>query len=312
MRAVQINEYGGPEVLEVREDIPQPTPQKGQVLVEVHAAGLNPFDLKVLSGAYKEMIPLQFPVTFGGDFAGIVKLVGEGVTEFKVGDEVYGSAIVLSGGSGAYAEFASAAVIKIALKPKTASFEETAALPVAGLTAVEAVTDQAKLQKGQKILIHGGAGGVGHFAIQCAKNIGAYVATTVSGNDMEFVKGLGADEAIDYKTQAFETMLKDFDAVLDTVGGEVGDKSYKVLKRGGVLVHLVSQVNEELAKQYGVAAIRQQSKTETPQLQRLAELVESGKIKVHIDKVFPLDHARDAFIYLETGRPQGKVVISVK
>lgn len=310
MKAVQINRYGGPEVLEV-EDIPQPIPKKDQILVEVHAAGLNPFDLKVLSGAYQEMIPLQFPVTFGGDMAGVVTQIGEGVSELKLGDEVYGSAIVLSGGSGAYAETAKVSVAKIAAKPKTANFEEAAALPVAGLTAVEAVADQAKLQKGQKILIHGGAGGVGHMAIQFAKSVGAYVATTVSGDDKEFVKGLGADKIIEYKTQAFEELLKNYDAVLDTVGGQVSEKSYAVIKRGGVLVLLVNQVNEELAKKYGITAVRQQSQTDTPRLKRLAELVDSGKIRVHIDRVFPLEQVREAFKHLEEGHPRGKIVLKL-
>lgn len=311
MKVVQINRYGGPEVLEVK-DIPQPTPKKDQILVEVYAAGLNPFDLKILSGAYQKMIPLQFPMTFGGDIAGVVTQMGEGVSEFKLGDEVYGSAIVLSGGSGAYAETAKANVAKIAVKPKTANFEEAAALPVAGLTAVEAVADQAKLQKGQKILIHGGAGGVGHIAIQFAKSVGVYVATTVNGDDKEFVKGLGADKIIEYKTQAFEELLKDYDAVLDTVGGQVAEKSYTVIKRGGVLVLLVSQVNEELAEKYGITAIRQQSQTDTPQLKRLTELVDSGKIKVHIDKVFPLEQAKEAFRHLEEGHPRGKVVLKMR
>lgn len=312
MRAVQINTYGGSDVLEFKELVPNPSPQKGQVLVEVRAAGLNPFDLKVLSGAYQKMIPLQFPLTFGGDFAGIITQLGTGVSDFKVGDEVFGTAIVLKGGSGAYAEFAAASTDVIALKPLHIGFDQAAALPVAGLTAVEALADQAKLQKGQKVLIHGGAGGVGHIAIQYAKHIGAYVATTVSEKNIEFVRTLGADETINYKTQAFEDILKDFDAVLDTVGERVTGKSYKVLKRDGVLVLLVSQVNEELAATYGIKTIRQQSKTDTSHLKRLSALVDQGIIKVYIDREFPLEQTREAFIHLQSGHPKGKVVIKVR
>lgn len=312
MKAVQINAYGGSEVLEVNENAPTPTPGKGQVLIEVYAAGLNPFDIKVLSGAYKDMIPLKFPVTFGGDFAGVVIQAGGEVSDFNIGDEVYGTAIVLSGGSGAYAQMTVANTQKVAYKPKNISFTEAAALPVAGLTAVEAIVDQIKLQKDQKILIHGGAGGVGHLAIQYAKSIAAYVITTVSGNDIEYAKILGADEVLDYKTQAFESILKDLDAVLDTVGGQVSEKSYQVLKKGGILVLLVSQVDEELAQKYGITAIRQQSKTDAPQLRRLSELVDGGKIKVHVDKVFPLEQIQEAFKYQEEVHPKGKVVLKIK
>jgi len=303
MRAVQISGYGGSEVLEIRDNVPPPIPQTGHVLVEVHAAGINPFDIKVLSGAYQTMIPLKFPVTFGGDFAGVVTQTGE---------EVYGSAIVLSGGSGAFAQYACAAVGKIASKPKKLNFIEAAGLPVAGLTAIEAIKDRIDLQKNQKILIHGGAGGVGNIAIQFAKSIGAYVATTVNADDADFVKGLGADEVINYKTQAFEEMLKDFDAVLDTVGGQVADKSYKVLKRSGVLVLLVSQVNEVLAKTYGVETIRQQSTIDTMHLTRLTQLVDNGNIKVHVDTVFSINQVREAFSHLQTGHPRGKVVLKIE
>ncbi|KKS39632.1 MAG: NADPH:quinone reductase Zn-dependent oxidoreductase [Candidatus Gottesmanbacteria bacterium GW2011_GWA1_42_26] len=312
MKAVQVNAYGGPEVLEFKENISTPVPQKGQVLVEVHAVGLNPFDLKVLSGAYQKMIPLQFPMTFGGDLAGIITELGEGVSDLKVGDQVFGSAITLKGGSGALAEFATAKAETIAPMPHLADFSQAAALPVAGLTAVEALADQANLQKDQKILIHGGAGGVGHFAIQYAKHLGAYVATTVRGRDADFVKGLGADEIIDYKTQAFAEILKDFDVVLDTIGGSVSDKSYQVLKKGGTLILLVSQVNEELAKTFGIKTIRQQTKTDSPQLKRLAELVDTGVIKIHIDRMFPLEQMKDAYTHLQSGHPQGKVIVKIK
>lgn len=303
MKAVQINAYGGVGVLEIK-DIPQPSPKQDQLLIEVHAAGLNPFDIKVLSGAYKDMIPLQFPVTFGGDFAGVVTQTGE---------EVYGSAIVLSGGSGAFAQHACAVVGKVAPKPKTVNFTEAAALPVAGLTAVEAILDHIKLQKRQKILIHGGAGGVGHIAIQVAKSVGAYVTTTVRGGDKtEFVKGLSADEIIDTSNHAFKKIVKEVDAVLNCVGADVTEKSYTVLKKGGRMVLLADQANEERAKKYDITVIRQQSTIDTAHLKRLGELVDSGKIKVHVDKIFLLDQVKDAFTHLETGHPRGKVVLKIQ
>lgn len=302
MKTVQINAYGGVEVLEIK-DIPEPIPKQDQLLIDVHAAGLNPFDLKVLSGAYKDMIPLHFPMTFGGDFAGVI---------MQTGEEVYGSAIVLSGGSGAFAQYACVGVDKIAPKPKSVNFGEAAALPVAGLTAVEAILDHIKLQKGQKILIHGGAGGVGHIAIQVAKSVGAYVITTVRGIDSEFVKGLGADEVVDYTKQAFEAIVKDVDAVLNGVGAQVTENSFKVFKRGGRMVLLADQANEELAKTYGVTVIRQQSMIDTTHLKRLTKLVDSGKIKVHVDRVFPLEQVQEAFDHLKSGHPRGKIVLTIK
>ena len=311
MKAIQAPDYGTPDILEFKTDVAEPTLKPDQVLVEVRAAGLNPFDVKVLSGAYKASMPLEFPLTFGGDVAGVVTQVGKGASAFKVGDEVYGSAIALSGGSGAYAELATMSAEKTALKPKNASFNEAAALPVAGATAVEAIADHIKLQQSQKILIHGGAGGVGHLAIQYAKSLGAHVITTASTKDAEFVKGLGADEVIDYQTQQFEQEFNALDAVFVTVAGDVPAKSYQVLKPGGTLVLIVAPVDEELAKKHQVNAIYQGSDTSTSKFQRLAKLVEDGALKVHLDRVFPLEQAREAFAHLSQGHPQGKVVLKV-
>jgi NADPH:quinone reductase-like Zn-dependent oxidoreductase len=301
MKAVQATVYGSSDVLKVT-DIAEPVPKEGQVLVDVHAAGLNPFDLMILSGAYKERIPLTFPLTFGGDFAG---------TRRDTGEEVYGTAIVLSGGSGSYAEAAVISPQKLAAKPKNVSFPEAAALPVAGMTAVEAIADHMKLTKGQKILIHGGAGGVGHYAIQYAKSLGAYVITTASADDAEFVKSLGADESIDYTTQAFETVVSGVDGVLDTIGKDVTTKSYQVIKPGGTLVTLVNQADSALKQRYQVNVTEQNTKTDAPQLARLAGLVERGVIKPHIDKVFQLAQTAEAVAHLSHGHPRGKVVVQV-
>lgn len=312
MKAVQINNYGGIEVLELDENAPKPRVAGGQILVEVHAASLNPFDWKVRAGYVKNYAPLNFPATLGGDFAGIVQDVGEGAKDFKTGDEVYGSALVLGGGSGSLAELTSANTGNIALKPKSASFDEAAALPLVGASAIQALENHIKLQSGQKILIHGGTGGIGHIAVQLAKAIGAYVATTVSPDDKDFAKSLGADKTIDYKNEKFDELLKDFDAVFDTVGGETTKRSFTVLKKGGVIVSMLGQPDEKLAKEYGVTAISQSTTTDARHLKRLTELVDSGKIKVSIDKTFPLAQVKEAFRHLEESHPRGKVAVHVR
>ncbi len=311
MKAVQINSYGGYEVLQINENAVEPVSKKGQILVEVHAASINPFDWKIRKGYLKEAIP-SLPITLGGDFAGIVTKLGEEVKEFKIGDQVFGSAIFLTGASGAFAQFATANLKNTSLKPNSLNFEEAAALPLVGSSAVQALEEHIKLQSGQKILIHGGGGGIGHIAVQLAKALGAFVATTVSGDDKEFVKNLGADQAIDYKNESFEQLAKDFDAVFDTVGGEVTNKSFAVLKKGGIIVSMLGQPGLELAKKYNVTAVGQGTDTNAPHLKRLSELVDAGKIKVQVNKVFPLEQTREAFKYQEEGHPRGKVVLKIK
>lgn len=312
MKAVQINQYGGTEVVEIKDNISDPSPKIGQILVEVHAASINQFDSKIRSGMYKDSIPLEFPYTPGGDFSGIVKKLGEGVSEFKVGDEVFGSALILNGGSGAFAQIASSNSKNTAYKPKNIDFSEAASLPLVGSSAVQALEEHIQLKSGQKILIHGGAGGIGSIAIQLAKHIGAYIATTVSTDDKEFVKSLGADQIIDYKNEKFEEKVLDFDAVFDTVGGETDDRSFKVLKKGGILVSMVGVPSEELAKKQEVEAIGQSTNTNQKHLSRLTELVDQGVIKPQVDKVFPLEQANKAFDFLEKGSPKGKVVLKIK
>lgn len=302
MKAVQLNHYGSPEVLEINPDVPIPPVSAGQLSVEVRAASINPFDLYLLSGALKEKMPLQFPVTIGGDFAGVVK---------GTGDEVYGQALVIMGNSGSFAEFLTVGEETTAPKPKTASFEEAAALPLVGSSAIQALEEHIKLHPSQKILIHGGAGGIGHIAIQLAKTLGTYVAATVKTADVEFAKSLGADEIIDYTAQKFEDVIKDFDVVFDTVGGETTTKSFQVLNRSGILVSMLGQPNPELAEKYDVSAMGQVTKVTTEVLTRLAKLVDDGKIKVHIDKVFPLEQTREAFNF-QTAHSRGKVVVRIR
>lgn len=312
MKAVQIEKYGDTSVLEYTENASQPQVQKGHILIKVKAASINPVDWKLRAGFLQKMVPLQFPAILGGDFAGVVVEVGEDVTKFKIGDEVYGQGGILNGGSGAFAEFVSAAENKIFAKPTNTDFLQAASLPLVGISAIQAIEDEMKIQKGQKILIHGGAGGIGSIAIQIAKAKGAYIATTVSTKDSEFVKDLGADEVIDYKTQKFEETIKDFDAVFDTVGGDTTTKSFEVLKAGGILVSMMGKPDENLAEKYHVQVIGQATDSNLDRFKKLTELVESEKVKPEVNKVFSLPEAKEAFTYQEMSHPRGKVVLQIK
>ena len=312
MKAVRYSNYGGIDVLDVVTNADKPAIGDGQVLVEVEAASINPVDYKVRLGYMKDFVPLKFPATIGGDFAGVVREIRGSASGFKQGDKVFGYGIVLSGGSGSFAEFVAANIANTARAPKTIESLKAAALPLAGSSAIQAIEDAIKLKKGQKILIHGGAGGIGSIALQLAKSIGAEVATTVSELDIPFVKELGAATVIDYHTGEFDKDLKDFDAVLDLVGGDALTKSFKVLRKGGILVTLAGRPDEALAKQSGITAMGQMTSTDTKHLDRLAALVDKGTIRIFVDKVFTIDQARDAFTHAERNHPQGKVLLTMK
>lgn len=312
MKTAQINKYGGKEVIEINSNVSKPQVAEGKIVIEVHAAGINPIDWKIRQGYMAQMMPLQFPATMGGDFSGVVTEVGGGVSGLRVGDEVYGQAGVLLGGSGTFAEYALVSSQNVAKKPKNVSHQEAASLPLAGVSAFQALLENINLKKGQKILIHGGAGGIGSFTVQLAKYLGAYVYTTVSMEDVAYVKELGADEVIDYKSQKFEDIAKDCDAVFDTVGGETYNRSFNVLKKGGVILSMAEQPNAELMEKYGVQAMYQFTQPIREKLEKLAVLVEQGAVKVHIDKIFRLDETADALSYLELGHPKGKVVLQIK
>lgn len=314
MKSAQIKSYGGSEVVEINQGTPALNdPSAGKILVDVKAASVNPADWKIREGYFQQMTPLQFPSTLGMDFSGVIEKVGEGVSDFKQKDEVYGQAAVITGGSGAFAEMALANADSIAHKPKILSHEEAAGLPLVGVSAWQALVETIGLSKGQKILIHGGAGGIGSIAIQLAKQVGAYVATTVSTNDKQFVKELGADEVIDYKTQTFEDLLPhDYDAVFDTVGGETYTRSFKVLKRGGgIIVSMLEQPNQELMDRFGVKAVSQFTQVNRERLTKLAQWVDQNNIRVNIDRMFPLDEAGKALDYQKDVHPRGKVVLQV-
>jgi alcohol dehydrogenase len=313
MKSAQINKYGSSEVIEINQNTSEPTLSSGKVLVTIKAASVNPADWKIREGGFQQMIQLQFPSILGMDFSGIIKQVGEGVSnsEFNQGDEVYGQAGVVNGGSGAFAEMALANTESIAHKPKRLSHVEAAGLPLVGVSAWKALVENIGLSKDQKILIHGGAGGIGSIAIQLAKYLGATVATTISTNDKQFVQELGADQVIDYKTQNFEDILHDYDAVFDTVGGETYRRSFKVLKKGGVIVSMLEQPNPELMNQYGVKAIFQFTQADRERLTKLAQWVDQNNIRVNVEKTFSLDEAGKALDYQKDVHPRGKVVLAM-
>ena len=314
MKSIQIKRYGNSDVVEVNDTASVPTVLTGKVLVNVKASGVNPVDWKIREGYFQQMTPLQFPSTLGMDFSGIVKQIGEDdiSSDFKEGDEVYGQASVFSGGSGAFAELALANKDSVAHKPKTLNHVEAAALPLVGVSAWQALVEKIGLSKDQKILIHGGAGGIGSIAIQLAKHLGAYVATTVSKNDKEFVQRLGADQVIDYKTEDFEDILHDYDAVFDTVGGDMYKRSFKVLKKGsGIIVSMLEQPSSELMNQFGIKAIFLFSQVNRQRLAKLAQWVDQSNIKVNVEKTFSLDEASKALDYQKDVHPRGKVVLTV-
>ena len=326
MKSARIKTYGDSEVLEINQSTPSLNdPPEAMILVTVKAAGVNPSDWKLREGFFKQMAPIQFPATLGMDFSGVIEKVGERVSssnpDLKQGDEVYGQAGVLAGGSGAFAEMALAKADKIAPKPKTLTHEQAAGLPLVGVSAWQALVETIRLSKSQKILIHGGAGGIGSISIQLAKHFGAYVATTASTNDIQFVKEeLGADEAIDYRTQTFEDVLShDFDAVFDTVGGETYTRSFKVLKRGGssesggsIVVSMLEQPVQELMDQFGVKAVFLFSQANRERLTKLAEWVDQNNIRVNVETTFPLDEARAALDYQRDVHPRGKIVLAMQ
>jgi alcohol dehydrogenase len=313
MKSAQINRYGSSEVIEINQNTPSLNLSSEKILVDIKAAGINPIDWKIREGYMKQMISLQFPSTLGMDFSGIIKEVGKDISteEYKQGDEVYGQASVTNGGTGAFAEIALTNAENVALKPKTLNHEEAAALPLVGVSAWQALVENMKLSKDQKILIHGGAGGIGSIAIPLAKNLGAYVATTASSDDKQFVQSLGADKIIDYKSQDFEDLVHDYDAVYDTVGGQTYSKSFNVLKKGGIIISMLEQPNSELIQRFGVKAIFQFTQVNKDRLTQLAQWIDQNNIKMHIDKTFSLDESAMALDYVKDVHPRGKVILKI-
>ena len=305
MKAIRIHQCGGPEVL-AQVEMQRPTPGHDEVLIKVHAAAVNPIDWKMRAGHVKEVFPLTFPSTLGWDVSGTVEEAGDKATQLKRGDEVY--ALVKGGG---YAEYVVANATVVAKKPRTLDHVYAAAVPVAGQTALQALFEAPQLRAGQKVLIHAAAGGVGNFAVQLAKAKGAYVIGTASSKNQAFLGELGVDQAVDYQKTRFEDAVRDVDVVLDTVGGETQERSFKVLKKGGILVSLVQPPSQESATKYGVRALFYGGHASSSDLAKIAKLIDDGKVKPVVETVLPLADARRAHELSETGHARGKIVLKV-
>lgn len=333
MKAFTVARYGKKESLQARE-VPEPTLREDEVLVQVHAAGVNLLDSKIRGGEFKLILPYRTPFVLGHDVAGVVVKVGRHVRQFRQGDEVYARPDDFR--IGTFAEFVAVKESSLAIKPKNTTMEEAASIPLVGLTVWQALVEKAKLKKGQKVFIQAGSGGVGTFAIQLAKHLGATVATTTSTGNVALVKSLGADVVIDYKTQDFEEVLHGYDVVLHSQDGKTLEKSLKVLKPGGKLISisgppdpafaeeikapwLVKQVMRVLslgtrrrAKRLNVGFSFLFMKASGSQLRHITPLIESGAIRPVVDKVFPFESTNEALAYVESGRAKGKVVIQVR
>ncbi len=311
VKAIRIHNYGGPEVLKY-EDAPRPEPQAGEVLVRVHAAGVNPIDWKVREGHMKDFWPHKFPLILGWDVSGTVEEVGPGPAaagRFKIGDEVY--SLPDPTRNGAYADYIVLRESELALKPNSLHHIRAAAVPLAALTAWQSLFETAQLQPGQRVLIHAGSGGVGHLAVQLAKWKDAYVFATASTKNQDLLRKLGVDEPIDYTQQRFENVARNIDIVLDTLGGETQERSWSVLKKGGVLVSLVQPPSEQKAKELGVRAALLGAQPNGAQLAEIAKIIDSGKLAPIINRIIPLSEARRAHELSQSGHTHGKIVLRV-
>lgn len=334
MKAFTITKYSKKEKLQLTQ-VAEPIAKENEVLVQIHAAGVNLLDSLIKNGEFKLFLPYKMPLINGHDMAGTVVKVGSGVKKIKVGDEVY--ARVADYRIGTFAEYIAVNEADLALKPKNLSMEEAASIPLVGLTSWQALIESANIKKGQKVFIQAGSGGVGTFAIQLAKHLGAFVATTTSTTNINLVKSLGADLIIDYKTEDFENKLKDYDLVIHSNRDpKILEKSLRILKSGGQLISLVGPPTPEFAEALGLSwplklvisflsfSARKKAKkrnisfnflfmrAEGNHLQQITTLIESGIIKPVIDKIFPFEQTNDAMAYVETGRVKGKVVIKIK
>jgi alcohol dehydrogenase len=333
MKAFFIDRYGKKDSLRIGE-MPDPELREDDVLVEVHAAGVNPLDSKIRNGEFKFLLPYRLPLILGNDVAGVVVRVGSRVRRFKPGDEVY--ARPDKDRIGTFAEFISLNEYAVAIKPKGLTMEEAASIPLVGLTAWQVLIERANVKKGQKVLIHAGSGGVGTFAIQLAKHVGALVATTTSTANLDWVKALGADIVIDYSKDDFATILRGYDVVLNSLGGQVLEESLQVLKPGGKLISISGPPDPEFAKDMGSSWILKQvmrllsyrirnrarrhrvsysflfMRASGDQLREIGCLIDSGNIRPVVDRVFPFESTNEALAYVGKGRAKGKVVVKVR
>jgi NADPH:quinone reductase-like Zn-dependent oxidoreductase len=333
VKAFVLERYGKKRALRSAE-VPIPELRDDEVLVEVHAASVNQLDSKIRDGEFKLILPYRLPLILGHDLAGVVVKVGPQVRQFKLGDEVYARTDDFR--IGTFAQFVPVKEASLALKPKGLTMEEAASIPLVGLTAWQALIEKSKLRKGQKVFIQAGSGGVGTFAIQLAKHLGATVATTTSTGNVALVKGLGADVVVDYKTQDFEDVLRDYDVVLNSQDAKTLEKSLRVLKGGGKLISISGPPDPEFGKDIAApgfvrlvmrllsSGVRRKAqgrgigysflfmKAHGSQLREITRLIDAGAVRPVIDRVFPFESTNDALAYVEAGRAKGKVVIKVK
>jgi NADPH:quinone reductase-like Zn-dependent oxidoreductase len=303
MQVIKVQDYGGADLLKL-ESAPRPVPQAEQVLVRMYAAGVHPADWKYRSGTYKAWMPLTFPWTPGLDGSGVIEAVGPGVTAFKPGQAVYGRI------SGAYAEYAVAPAAELVLKPANLSFDQAAAVPVGALTAWGVVVDGAAIQAGQRVLVQGAAGGVGLFVVQLARWKGAHVIGTASARNADFVRSLGAEQVIDYQAGPFEKAVHDVDVVVDTVGGEVSERSLQVLRKDGVFITIAGMPPEEKAKALGVR-VAKGSRPGPDALRQISQLIETENLRPVVGSVFPLAEAGKAQAQGETGHGRGRIILHI-
>jgi len=308
MKAIRIHSYGGPEQMQL-EDAPVPTCGTCDLLVRVVAAGVNPIDWKIRSGSMAAHLPKPFPITLGSDAAGIVTALGGSVRGFELGDEVFFYAEFARGGT--YAEYVAVEASQVAKKPRTAPFSTAAALPTPGQAAWTALIETAKVEHGQRVLIHGGAGALGTIAVQLAKEHGAYVIATASGDGVALVRSLGADEVIDYRTQRFEQVARDIDIVLDTLGGATQEASWITMRKGGILVATAMPPSPERAAAAGVRAAFVFTPPRGGVLAQLAQRVDDGRIRVVVGQELALADAAQAHRLGESGKARGKMILHV-
>ena len=305
MKAVRIHEFGGPDRVQL-EEVDTPKVTRGKALVRIHAAGVNPVDWMVREHQYNPKGADRVPLTLGQDFAGVIEKIGPGSkTPLREGDEVFGEVF------GSFAEYALVPVKDLVKKPRSLDFNVAAALPMPALTAWQAIIDTAKAKPGMRFVIHGASGGVGSFAAQFARWKGAEVAATASAPSLDYLRSLGVDPVIDYKRERFEKKVRDVDVVLDPLGGETQARSWGVLKRGGMLITLIGEIDEKAAKHAGVRAVDFGMEYDVKDLEEIAALVESGAIRPHIAKVLPLEQAREAMDLNQQGKSHGKIVLEV-
>ncbi len=308
MKAIRLNEYVAVNELKI-EEVPTPEPNDNEVLIKVYAAGINPVDWKIIEGHARERIPVKFPLIPGWDLAGVVEKVGKSVKNFNEGDEVFCKPELNM--QGAYAEFIVVPESIVSIKPTNISFTDAASIPLAGLTAWQALFQYGHLKEGEKILIHAASGGVGSLAVQFAKTKGAYVIGTCSTDNVSFVKRLGADEVIDYTKENFEDELEDLDMVFDTLGGEDQQKSISVLKSGGRIISIVSDEFEAEAKEKNIRLERFMASSNSEQLDEIAELIQQNSVVPVVSAVYSLEEASQALRLSKDGHVQGKLVLRV-